>query len=363
MTAEASSFALPLGAPQRSGERSWISSPWFDAVFFIGSPLVVLPIVLLAVNVSPRFGVLFFFLAFPHYFSTFAFFFWDEYQARHKARWVAFFAGPVLLAALYWSLFYFSIPRVIQVALFVWNMWHVARQSGGILSIYRHRAGVFDPLQKSATNWAILSTNMFLAFWNIETHLEFMPTLLNVSPGFPQMVKYTLGGIAAFCVARLAWALRRRVKAGQPILGAEIAFFATSILIFHPYLWAKTSSFATAVMLLPHYLQYLGLVWLVHRRRFQTEEGSTTQRILGKISSQTPLLIMILLGLGAASTAGAIFFRRAGHPAVFESLYLLLAFEHFYLDGLFWAFRDPSVRKSIGPLLTSFKPAAERAAA
>jgi hypothetical protein len=48
---------------------------------------------------------------------------------------------------------------------------------------------------------------------------------------------------------------------------------------------------------------------------------------------------------------------RAGHVQVFDALFLLLAFVHFYVDGLFWAFRDPHVRRSIGPYLVEGAPA------
>lgn len=352
MTAETLQFPLAAAPPERG--RAWIASPLFDLIFFIGSPLVIMPMVIAAMTISPKFALLFFFLAFPHYASTFSFFFWDEYKPRHRARWIAFFAGPVLIAAAYFAFFYFAIPRIIQILLFVWNMWHVARQSGGILSVYRHRAGVFDPLQKTATNYAILACNFFLAFWNIETHPEFGPFLRELSPALPLIVKTSLGVIALACVARLGYALTRRVRAGQPLLMSEVAFLVTSIAIFHPFLWMRNSAVSTAVMLLPHYVQYLGLVWLLHRRRFRTAEGSASQQMLTKISSKTPLLLLLLFSIGFASAASAIVLRRVGQDVIFESLYLLLAFEHFYLDGLFWAFRDPSVRKSIAPYLTGF---------
>lgn len=352
MTAETLQFPLAAAPPERG--RAWISSALFDSVFFIASPLVILPMVIAALTISPKFAILFFFLAFPHYASTFAFFFWDEYKPRHRARWIAFFAGPLVIAAAYFACFYFAIPLIVQILLFVWNMWHVARQSGGILSVYRHRAGVFDPAQKSATNYAILSCNFFLAFWNIETHDEFRPFLTWIAPSFPVLLKIALGVTALACLIRLGFAVRRRVRAGQPLLTSEIAFFVTSIVIFHPFLWMKNSAIATAVMLLPHYVQYLGLVWLLHRRRFREAEGTKSQQMLSKFSTSTPLLLCLLFSIGLATAASSVVLRRVGFEHIFETLYLLLAFEHFYLDGLFWAFKDPSVRKSIAPYLTGF---------
>ena len=42
---------------------------------------------------------------------------------------------------------------------------------------------------------------------------------------------------------------------------------------------------------------------------------------------------------------------RQGHLAYFETFYLLIALEHFYLDGLIWSFKQPHVRQTIGRVL------------
>ena len=43
-------------------------------------------------------------LAFAHYVSSFTFYLWDENRARHRTRWVAFFAGPVLITVTFCAL-------------------------------------------------------------------------------------------------------------------------------------------------------------------------------------------------------------------------------------------------------------------
>src|SRR5213076_3620972 len=78
-------------------------------------------------------------LAFAHYMSSYAFYFWNENREYHRSRWLAFFAGPVIIAATYVALIAFEVPYIIQFVLFFWNTFHVARQNCGILSIYRHR--------------------------------------------------------------------------------------------------------------------------------------------------------------------------------------------------------------------------------
>lgn len=353
MTAEAQSLAFPLGGTATS-RKNWIESPLFDLTFFSGSPLVVAPLVALAFAV-PGFSVLFFLLSFPHYFSTASFFLWDDYQPRYRARRVAFIGGPIVIAATFFLLIYTGLPKIMQAALFLWNTFHVSRQSCGILSIYRHRAGVTDVAQKNATNFAIMAANVWLAFWNIDTHDAFDP-LRVIRADWSHWVHIALGTIAAVALVNLAVAIRRRVRDGKPMTRAESAFLATSFLLFTPFLFIPSSVGATSVMLLPHYVQYLGIVWLLNRRRFQQEDdaASPRQRRLQTISRSTPMIIAVLGTIGVITVGFYVLSHKAGRPLIFETLYLLVALEHFYLDGLIWAFRDPAVRRGFGPYLTGW---------
>ena len=77
-----------------------------------------------------------------------------------------------------------------------------------------------------------------------------------------------------------------------------------------------------------------------------TEQATTPRR------GATPRTAGAVLALGAlAFLASKVVLARVGHVEVFEAAYLLLAFVHFYLDGLIWAFKDPHVRSTIGPPL------------
>ncbi len=351
---DAAARTVPLALAGAPGKReSWIESAPFDLAFFGLSPLVVLPPVFLALYVDTRIGIFFYLLSFPHYMSTLSFFFWDEYQARFRTRWLAFYGGPVLIAAAYFLLIYTGLPRIIRVVLFAWNVFHVARQSCGILSVYRHGAGVTDLSQKSVTNFAILSTSFWLAFWNIDSHDAFDP-LRALSPDWSSFLRAGLGAVVLAALVRLGLALLRRAREGQGIQLPEAIFLLTSLALFHPFLWMRSSNQATAVMLLPHYVQYLGIVWLLNRRRFREADGSARQRVLSRVSQSTPLLVALVLSIGAATIGASLVLRHSGHEVIFETFYILVALEHFYLDGLFWAFRDPAVRRSFGPYLIGY---------
>jgi len=337
-----------LGAP---APGVWIESPGFDLTCLILAPLLTLPLALGALYVHNAFALFGLVLAFAHYLSSFSFYFWDENRPRHRERWLAFYVGPLLIVVTVWLLVLYRVPLVVQVALFFWNAAHVARQSCGILSIYRHRAGVADPQQKRAANGAILATNLWFCLWNIETHAEVRPLLVAISPRLPFLLWLGFGALAAAALARAVNAFRERRAPGRPAAAPELALFAASLALFHPYLWIPDSGRATFAMLLPHYVQYLALVWLLHRRKFRGAAGSRAQELLRRVSGGNLALAASLAAAGLGFFAFKELMARAGHPEVFDSIFLLLAFVHFYVDGLFWAFRDPHVRRSIGPHL------------
>jgi hypothetical protein len=271
----------------------------------------------------------------------------------------------LLITATFCALVLFHVPLVVQVILFFWNTVHVARQSCGILSIYRHRAGVSDPgqEQKKAANGAILAVSVWLCLWNIQTHLEVRPLLLAISPRLPMLLWAAAGALAVLALGRALRAFWRRARAGAPPGLPELMVFGTGLAIFHPYLWIPDSARATFAMLLAHYLQYLGLVWLLHRRKFTQPVGSRPQVALQRIASSTAVLIPTLAGAGLGFFVVKEALTRAGYLTLFEAFYLLVAFLHFYVDGLFWAFRDPHVRQSMGPYLIAPRPAPPPAAA
>ena len=81
-------------------------------------------------------------------------------------------------------------------------------------------------------------------------------------------------------------------------------------------------------------------------------EGSGHQRLLSSISTKTPLLMLALVSVGLVFYLAQKSSAWLGVPISYVILWNSLALVHFYLDGLIWAFKNPFVRKSIGPYLT-----------
>jgi hypothetical protein len=334
----------------------WIQSPAFDLGFFTLSPLIALPVLLVSPEPSLLSLTFACVLGIPHYLSTFVFFLWDETRAEHRARWPLFFGAPALIVVSLAATLFLRIPYVVQVVIFSWNAVHVARQSCGICSIYRHRAGVKDPSLKHIVNTAIMSTSLAMAFWDTSGHPGLHGFLTMVWARLPQTISLVAVAVAVVALARLALSLSRRFRSETPPRLPELIFLGTSLLLFHPYLWIRDSNQATLGMLLGHFIQYLGIVWLVHWRKFATagqQQGSPTW--LATLSTNLPLLIAVVLATGLISLALRTlppFPIRAAYSGALLSLVLV----HFYLDGLFWAFRRPEVRSSLGPYVLSSGP-------
>ncbi|WP_415642190.1 hypothetical protein [Sphingomonas antarctica] len=339
---------LRASIAERVAAAGWIKSPAFDFFLLIAAPLVTVPIMagvyfkipLLAIVAALT-------LAFSHYWSTLAFYFWEDSRAYHRQRWVAFYAGPVVLAAVYLALVAIGVPYFVQFMLFFWNTWHVARQNCGILSLYRTRAGVRDPSQKSAANDAIIAISLFLCLWNIGTHHQVSALFGLISPGFVHAVTWAAGIAAGLTVLRLIVALvRRREAVGLP----EALFLITGLVFFYPYFLMRDSNYATLIMLLPHYVQYLALVWLLHRRKFAGAAGGAPQLLAG-MSAKLVILVPILIVVGYSFSFLRDVASATDTMTWWNALYLLIAFEHFYLDGLIWSFRREHARSTILPHL------------
>jgi hypothetical protein len=338
-----------LGRGANSSGR-WIESPAFDLSFFVLSPLAGLAFLLaypaggtlLAIAAATLIGG-------PHYLASFSFFFWDDTAAYHRERWVTHYLIPVLIILFVGLVAIFEIPAIIILVIYFWNAYHVSKQSCGILSIYRHRAGYFDPRQKSVANAAIISTNMCMAL----SHTEWYPALHRIlsypSPSTPALLWQASAVAAGVSLVALSASLYRRYREGTGPGAVELSFLVTSLTLFHPYLWVEDSNTATLGMLLGHFIQYLGIVWLVNSRKFAAAgTGSVAQRCLSRLWRDPRLLF-----LGFLATGALFMLLQLQVAAVAITLVLL----HFYLDGVFWAFRRPEVRKALGPYLMGWRSA------
>jgi hypothetical protein len=342
-----------VGVQKQSG---WIRSPLFDLGLFTLSPLAGLAVVLPAL-LSPK-GIhvwiaATYLIAIPHYVSSFSFYMGDENLAYYRTRRMAFFAGPVLILLAVLGLRVTRVDALVQSALYSWNVYHVSMQSLGILSIYRRlNGGSFS--EGRFARVAILGVNATLAFLHIDRFPPIYDNLLKIH--FPVWIlrPFFLSVAIVGLVLYLNSLRARRARIG----GGELAFLVSSLALFHPYLWVHELNLATYGMLMGHFLQYLGIVWLLNRRKYPVAEGSGHQRLLSAISTSTPLLLVSLASVGMVFYGFRLGSDWLRIPLSYTIIWNSLSLVHFYLDGFLWAFRNPFVRSSVGPYLTPPAPVA-----
>jgi len=331
--------------------RGWIESPRYDLGLLSLSPLLGIAICLaymgfgipaLAISATSLFA-----LGMPHYFSTYAFFFDDANDRYYRTRKAAFYLGPfVVIAGLTVSLFlhfYWFVAAVVDI----WNVFHVSRQSGGILSIYRHLGGGNNRLEKIPANVAIIgaSAGLYTVFAaeqpSINVFLGSYPRLLHYMG--PVLLSVAFAGLIV-----LVWRMGKRPRgAALP----ELIFLLSSVVLFLPYVLINSRSTASSAMLSGHYVQYMGLIWLLNHRKYTSDSGSPKQQLLARASRSWKSILLTLAGIVTAS----ILVDRTVHfvnAVAFHTWVLnLVVLMHFYLDGLVWSFKHREIRDSIAPYL------------
>ena len=331
-------------------QRGWIQSPLFDLSLFTLSPLAGLLVILPALA-SPKglhvFIAAIYLVAIPHYVSSFSFYLGDENVAYYRTRRLTFFVGPALIFITVMTLRLTKMDATVQSALYVWNVFHVSMQSAGILALYRRlNGGLFS--ESRFARASILGVNGTLAFLHIDRFPPIYQNLVRIH--FP--VWAIRAGFLSVGVVGMVFYLNTIRRRAKPMRAPELIFLVSSLLLFHPYLWVRDLDLATFGMLIGHFLQYLGIVWLLNRRKYTAAEGSARQRALSAISRKTPLLLLTLVSVGSIFYVAQKSSLWLGVPVSYVILWNSLALVHFYLDGLVWAFKNPFVRKSIGPYLT-----------
>jgi hypothetical protein len=328
----------------------WIESPRYDLWLLSLPPLLGIIVCAIAWGVDPFViaGVSLFALGMPHYLSTYAFYFDDKNLAYINTRKIAFFLGPVLIVGLLTLGLKFKFYLLIALWVDAWNVFHVSRQSAGILSIYRHLNGGDNRLEKLPANIALVCSAAGLYSVTIANqpsfhyYLSMLP--FNVMPYMgPALLVAGVGGIVVL-VARMK---RRAIMMFSP----EVLFLATSVMLFLPYVLIKSRSTASSAMLAGHYVQYMGLLWLLNHRKYKEEAGSTAQRLLAHVSRSIPRIVILLLVLIAVTSLTDRVVHHYNFMGFHTWILNIVVLMHFYLDGLFWAFKYRHTRDSIAPYL------------
>jgi len=359
MSTPALAVPSPGGRAAPALAAGWIANPAYDGAFFAGS--IALCVVLVAIaTVWPAYaipatvvaGVLF---ANTHNLLT-GFFFLDAENLAYYRRWPHYyFTVPVLLLAASMAMFVWSPPLAFTLHFF-FTTWHVVRQSVGIQKLYlgKARAADFDRNLDAGLIYAAVVVLHAFAVWKFRPLWATKALApVEVHAAGAGLTAGIVALLAATMLARVLWLGWREGRVAWPRLG----FGLTSIGMYTPYLLIDQYQVAFMAGILPHYVQYHGIFWLVGQNKYAGNaeyEGT----VLGRLARDLRVWVLVVV---AAAAVMAIFrapyFLAEKNPALAirwswqinlaVGFFYGLGWMHFYLDGLLFRFRYPEVRAAI----------------
>ena len=337
--------------------KTFIVHPIYDAVFFIGAPIVALALGLgmvdtaLATEPVALFGrkeaisdlfigsfiMAHLVLVVVRSHANPAIF------HLHRGRFVIF---PIALfaAMLLWP------PAMICVTVLAtwWDVYHSSLQTFGLGRIYDRRAGN-DPTVGRELDYGlnlILYIGPILAGATLMDHLDsfegfgdlgwtFLASVPARATDYQAALTLVVAGMGAAYVVFYITAYARLARRGYRISIPKVVLLASTGLV-SLYAWGF-NSFGEAffVMNFFHALQYFALVWW-------SEKGNLG-RILGLANRPGGRAVTLLVLLGAAFAYGVFAYTSDDSNRPIICLTLTISIMHFWYDGFIWSVRKNQV--------------------
>jgi hypothetical protein len=347
---------------------SWIRGPWWDGVWILsGLPIGGALTGLVYLGVAPQMMILGLVLLTQtgHLLSPMALA-WSHggfrrIMQRQPTKYIAF---PILIVivttfAAFGSSYFAPIRfdpieikltvmgpwwvplQLIAAVYALWNAYHFGMQAFGVMSIYRYKAGNYDPGQRKLdmiycclVTWATIL-------------IPFIPHLAKSThnlTGWPEaphpFLDYVRTVYVVAAVVVIVFMLWREWRAGRCM--PRILFILTDGLGMIMAFWLGLWGFAIVAM--NHWLVAIGLASHVHANR---RGGSTTIFALGLMAAGMVIFCVLFVKVSTLTVTGfstdALYFTVTA-----VGCRLGLGFVHFLYDRWIYKLRDPQVRAAIG---------------
>jgi tetratricopeptide (TPR) repeat protein len=330
--------------------------PWQDFLLFIGTPLIIVPLILLAQqawSVTTLFVLVASFGAMGHHLPGMMRAYGDRALfARFKVR---FIVAPLLLLAVCIGLKAWN-SSPLQLAIFGWGLWHAFMQAHGIARIYDAKAGSVDAM-------TIRLDFLLLGSWFLGVVLLSplrLPQLMGFlyDCGFPLVphgVIEALQGAAATAMlgvtaVYVAHALRR-TRAGTPPSALKLVLHVTTVA-FWAFCNLAVGHVLLAILLFEifHDVQYLAIVWIFNRRRVDSDPaaGAFTRFLFRQRGYLVVLYVALVAGYGSLNLLGGYTSEAYGYAGVLGAVVAASTLLHFYYDGFIWKLREADVSRTLG---------------
>ena len=344
---------LPSAAPAK--RSPWILDRWRDLLFFVGTPVLLIPIFTAAQSRWSAQDIFLFvgaFGAMGHHLPGMIRAYGDRALFdRFKTRFIV--APMALLIVCVWSSVY-SIQAIALVAM-AWGIWHGLMQTYGFCRIYDAKASARAAARARvdlALCFAWFSAAVLLSPMRFRTLLE-----LYYESGGPVVASAAVDILRTAIVVALGlvtivflWRQWADWKAGGGTSPVKLTLLVSSIA-FWWYCNNGVQNILVGIALFEvfHDVQYLAIVWIYNRAR--VERDKSIRGFMRFVFRRSGALIGVYVGLVMAY--GALAFTHSAISAesirhVLIGMVTASALLHFYYDGFIWKVREPQTRTMLG---------------
>jgi len=335
--------------------KLWILNSWRDLVFYVATPLLLVPAFALAqARWSPQDIYLFVasFGALGHHLPGMIRAYGDR-ALFNRFKWRFIFA-PLFLLLVCISFYWWDLKGILLV-LFFWGVWHGLMQTYGFCRIYDAKTGSFAALTRRldfATCVIWFGTAVALSPYRLSDTLDiyymcggpFIPP--NVIHQGQQLILFAAIAVSVLFAVHFV----RTWVAGNRSNPVKIALLITSIA-FWWYCNNLVANILVGIALFEvfHDVQYLSLVWIYNRNRVEKDSniGGFMRFVFRRSGSLIGLYVGLVFAYGSLSYINAHLgidtVRRILTGVVAASTLL-----HFYYDGFIWKVRERSTRQALG---------------
>src|SRR5678816_2136622 len=347
--------AAPAPTPAGRKPGLWILDSWRDLVLYVCTPLLIIPIFILAqTRWSPENIYLFVaaFGAMGHHLPGMIRAYGDRalFQ-RFKYR---FIFAPIFLVVVCSAFFLWDLKGIVLVA-FIWGVWHGMMQTYGFCRIYDAKVGSFAEITRRL-DFALcgiwFATAVLLSPQRMTDTLE---TYYSAGGPFiaPAVLRAGQQGLLALALLISALFLANFIwmwTSGKRPSPVKLVLLMTSIS-FWWYCNNIVASVLVGIALFEvfHDVQYLSLVWIYNRKRVESDSsiGGFMRFVFRRSGALVGVYIGLVLAYGGLSLSKS-FVGIDAVKNILTGVVTASALLHFYYDGFIWKVREKSTRQSLG---------------
>ena len=353
-TASATVAAVP--ASTRAAPASpWILGPGRDLLLFVGTPILLIPLVLIAQRFwsAPALYAVATFGALGHHLPGMIRAYGDrDLFARFRTRFVV---APIFLVALCIASVWLD-PAMSGIVLvtYLWGVWHGLMQTHGFLRIYDAKAASFGRTTVLLDQWMCITWFVAaLAFSTNTTHHVLQELAMAGGPLVPsslvQGFRLVWGALTAVVTIAFVLNLIQCRRAGRRPSPVKLLLLCTSIG-FWWYANRVVDNLLIGILLfeLFHDVQYLAIVWVYNRRRVASPSARVDRFTRFVFRDRWPLVAVYV---GLVALYGALRFVAIPLPALDQLFIATLAASallHFYFDSFIWKVKERDTRAGLG---------------